>query len=77
MTIICIWPDGDKWIVSRDHVNPGYTTGVNTGAARTETLSVEDTEAEAYAYATEVAAQEGLPLWSQDERGWPSDLTAA
>jgi hypothetical protein len=72
--IICVWPDGPKWIVSRDDVQADYGDGNNTGAANSATLDVYDSRGEAVRAAHGQAAETGLPLYIQDEHGIPSEL---
>ncbi len=72
--IITVWPDGPKWIVSRDDVPADYGDGNNTGAINSATLDVCDSQDEAIHAAREQAAETGLQLFEQDERGIPNKL---
>jgi hypothetical protein len=71
-TIIAVWPDGETWIVSKDRVEDAYTDGNNTGAISTTTLDVCDTNEDAIQVARQIAGDEMLPIYEQDQQGVPS-----
>ena len=64
--VITVWPDGGKWIVSRDRIDE------QDEALTTHTLDVRDTEGEALAEGRREALGRGLPLraWSEETRGY-------
>lgn len=62
---ICVWQDGDKWIVSLDVLDEGG------GAITTRTLSVCDTREEAEADGRCEANKRNLPLYDNDGDGQP------
>ena len=73
-TIVTVWPDASVWIVSRDRVEDDYTDGQNTGAIRTDTLSVFTEREEAVQFARKYAWQHGLPCYEQDTGGVPTSI---
>ena len=64
--VIAVWPDGGKWIVSRDRIDE------RDEALATHTLDVRDTEGEALAEGRREALGRELPLraWSEETRGY-------